>query len=131
MKQRQLLYAFNFYVPKAYLMPAANSSTADGAPTTSLRYPASFACCDVYTDDHVCKASSGKAGCLRPIRVDGSFLRTELQKAVAFRDKYSVPVLLDQVRSQPCVEHDLAQCSLQHNSRPTFMTLCVGGTCAC
>ena len=97
MKQRQLLYAFNFYVPKAYLMPAANGTTAAGTPMTSLRYPASFACCDVYTDDHVCKSSSGKAGCVRPIRVDGRFLQGELQKAVAFRDKFSVPVLLDQV----------------------------------
>jgi hypothetical protein len=39
---------------------------------------------------------AGKAGCARPFRVDAALLRSELLKAIKFRDTHHVPVLLDQ-----------------------------------
>ena len=85
----RILYNFNFFVPKNYVMN-------DTATPTPLRYPGTLRCSDVYTNDHVCKESLGKPGLLRPITVDRAFLQRELERAAHFRDQRSVPVLLDQ-----------------------------------
>jgi len=84
---RGLVYSFNFFVPKAYVM----NQTA-----SSLRYPGAFPCSDVYTVDYICKHSLGKVGLRRPIEVDRTFLSAELSKAVRFREERGVPLLLDQ-----------------------------------
>ena len=50
--QRQLIFTFNFFVPKAFVIPNMSMPL--------LTYPATYRCCDIYTDDHVCKASWGE-----------------------------------------------------------------------
>ena len=89
MSLRNVVWLVNFFVPKAFVM----NETDSPAP---LVYPGTMRCVDVYTNDHICKASAGKPGLLRPMRIDATFLRSELLKAVRFRDARQVPVLLDQ-----------------------------------
>lgn len=86
---RNVVWLVNFFVPKAFVMNETDSATP-------LTYPSTMRCVDVYTNDHICKASAGKPGLLRPMRIDSAFLRSELLKAVHFRDAHQVPVLLDQ-----------------------------------
>ena len=87
-----VIFAFNFFVPKAYVMNQTQSA---------LSYPGTFPCGDVFTNDWICKHSAGKAGLRTPIQVDRQFLAAELSKAVRFREAQGAPILMDQWCNSP------------------------------
>ena len=76
-----VIYATNFFEPKKWI-------TA-GAPSTP--YGGTGRCCDLATHE-ACGGCSGDAN----VTLDKASLKTWLEPAVSFGDKYQVPVWIDQ-----------------------------------
>ena len=84
--RNQVIYNFNFFVPRAYV--DATNKLAD-------RYPARLRCCDALSHGKCC-AQWERGCCDRLINVDASLLEQELKVPLEFSRSQAVPVFLDQ-----------------------------------
>jgi hypothetical protein len=88
-----VVYAFNFFVPRKYV----------NGLDPSYKYPGPMRCCDAHEKEHsrCCPGHEGEdlsklPCCDSMLQVDKQFLQEEFDVAMAFRDRHNVPIYMDQ-----------------------------------
>ena len=91
---RNVIYAFNFFVPRQYVQRLDES----------LVYPGSMPCCDVHDKEHSKCCPNAPSGsdlsklqcCADPLRVDRAVLEREMLDPLRIAKTNGVPVIIDQ-----------------------------------
>ena len=91
---QQIIYTFNFFVPRAYVQQL----------DTALRYPGPMQCCDVFDKEHAKCCPDAQHGqdlsklpcCATMLAVDRAALERQLLDPIRFGQANGVPVVLDQ-----------------------------------
>ena len=94
--KRNVIYAFNFFVPQAYVQHRDDAQAA--------KYPGDIPCCELHDKEHRKCCPDVKQGvdlsrrscCHQLVRVDSGVLEQELVETLRFGQSRGVPLYLDQ-----------------------------------